>query len=191
MKLQPVAWSLVAVVLFGGTILSAQSLSEIAKKEEERRKAVKGPTKVYTNDDLKKYTPPAPDQAAPATAPVPSPDDPVAAATTKPAAEPPAPPGEATEAKDEAYWKGLMTAARTKLERDESYLEALQSRINALTNDFYARDDPAQRDQIWSQRVKALDELERMKTEVAEDKKAIEKVQEDARREGVPPGWLR
>jgi hypothetical protein len=106
-----------------------------------------------------------------------------AAAAAKPAAQ--------EEAKDEAYWKGLITAAQTKLERDESYLEALQSRVNALTNDFYARDDPAQRAVIWTQRTKALDEMERLKTEIAAGGKTIAKIQEDARREGVPPGWLR
>src|SRR5713226_8565590 len=32
--------------------LSAQSLADIAKKEEERRKAVPAPAKVYTNKDI-------------------------------------------------------------------------------------------------------------------------------------------
>lgn len=186
MKLAPVAWSLVAVVFLGGAAAEAQSLGDIAKKEEQRRKAVKEPAKVYTNDDLKKYPTPAPSPAQPAPdaaapAPVPAPDD-------KP--EQPKPAGQ-EEPKDEAYWRGLITAARTKLERDESYLEALQSRVNALTNDFYARDDPAQRAVIWTQRTKALDEMERLKTEIAEGTKNIAKIQEDARRAGVPPGWLR
>lgn len=196
MKRAPVAWSLLAVVVLGSAVASAQGLSDIARKEEERRKALKGPSKVYTNDDLKKHPIPAespqvPGKPAPAATtppPVAAPGDQppagaAAAAAAKPAAQ--------EEAKDEAYWKGLITAAQTKLERDESYLEALQSRVNALTNDFYARDDPAQRAVIWTQRTKALDEMERLKTEIAAGGKTIAKIQEDARREGVPPGWLR
>jgi hypothetical protein len=192
MKPAPIAWSLVGVILLGGTLARGQSLSDLAKKEEERRKAVKAPTKVYTNDDLKKYptSPPAgaPAEGQPATAPgapppVPAPTDQPPADASKAAPQ--------DELKDEAYWKDLLGAARTKLERDESYLEALQTRINSLTNDFYARDDPAQRAALWSQRTKALDEMERLKKDVVADKAAIAKIQDDARRAGVPPGWLR
>jgi hypothetical protein len=196
MKPAPIAWSLVAVFLLGGTLARAQSLADMAKKEEERRKATKAPTKVYTNDDLKKYPTPAPtlpEGQLPATAggvpAVPAPADPNAPDAAKPAD--PSKPAAQEEKKDEAYWKGLMTSARTKLERDESFLEALQSRVNALTNDFYSRDDPAQRSVIETQRNKALAEMDRLKTEVADDKANIAKIQEDARKEGVPPGWLR
>ena len=41
-----------------------------------------------------------------------------------------------------------MTDARQALERSQMYLDALQSKINALWADFTARDDPAQRAQI-------------------------------------------
>jgi hypothetical protein len=70
-------------------------------------------------------------------------------------------------------------------------MEALQTRINSLTNDFYARDDPAQRAVIETQRNKALAELDRLKNEIVDGKANIAKIQEDARKEGVPPGWLR
>lgn len=204
MKRAPIAWSLVAVFLLGGTLARAQSLADLAKKEEERRKAAKGPAKVYTNDDLKKYPtpPPTPEGqpatsgAAPAVPGVPAPPgDPNAPDAAKPP-EPPKPgdsskPSPAEEKKDEAYWRGLITAARTKLERDESYMEALQTRINSLTNDFYSRDDPAQRAVIETQRNKALAELNRLKNEIADDKANITKIQEDARKEGALPGWLR
>ena len=195
MKPAPIAWSLVAVFLLGGTLARAQSLADMAKKEEDRRKATKGPSKVYTNDDLKKYPtpPPTPEGQTPAPAAgtpgTPAPGEPNAADAAKPADPSKAAPVE--DKKDEAYWKGLITAARTKLERDESYKEALQTRINSLTNDFYARDDPAQRAVIETQRNKALSEMDRLKQEIADGKANIAKIQEDARKEGVPPGWLR
>ena len=44
---------LVVVFLSGtATALFAQSLADVAKKEEERRKTVSQPAKVYTNKDL-------------------------------------------------------------------------------------------------------------------------------------------
>ncbi len=70
-------------------------------------------------------------------------------------------------------------------------MDALQSRINALTTDFVNRDDPYQRAVIEGDRVKAIAELERLKKELQLQTKAVDDLREEARRAGVPPGWLR
>ena len=68
----------------------------------------------------------------------------------------------------------------------------MQTRINALTTDFVNRDDPAQRAVIERNRQKALAELAQPDEErLPDDKKAIADFEEEARRAGVPPGWLR
>ena len=78
-----------SVLLLGGsaTSLCAQSLADVAKKEEERRKEVKQPSKTYTNKDLTAVPPvtaaPAADAAAPA-APAPAADAAPAKAAEKP-----------------------------------------------------------------------------------------------------------
>ncbi len=69
--------------------------------------------------------------------------------------------------------------------------DALQSRLNALTTDIVNRDDPAQRAQLERERQRALLELDRTKIEIAEHVKAIAAIEEEARKAGVPPGWLR
>jgi hypothetical protein len=84
-----------------------------------------------------------------------------------------------------------MAALREQLDRDETYLSAIQNRIDSLTTDFVNRDDPAQRGQIAGDRDKALAELERLRKAVEEDRRAIPALEEEARREGVPAGWLR
>jgi hypothetical protein len=84
-----------------------------------------------------------------------------------------------------------MTAERDALARAQTFADALQSRINALTTDFAARSDPAQRAQIGNDRQKALAELERVRQEIAQHQKEITNIQEEARRAGVPPGWVR
>jgi hypothetical protein len=94
-------------------------------------------------------------------------------------------------AKDEAAWRQRMTSAREALDRSTSFASALQSQINGLTMDFINRDDPVQRAQIDQQRVKAVAELERTQREVENNKKAIGAIEEDARKAGVPAGWLR
>lgn len=71
------------------------------------------------------------------------------------------------------------------------FLEALQSRVNALATDFVNRDDPFQRAQIGQERQNALAEMDRVKADVERLKKDIETLEEEARKAGVPPGWLR
>jgi len=80
---------------------------------------------------------------------------------------------------------------QAQLERDQTYADALQSRINQLTSDFVGRDDPAQRAVLARDKQKAIDELNRLKQAIVNDKKAISDLEEEARRAGVPPGWLR
>ena len=79
----------------------------------------------------------------------------------------------------------------TAIERSKAFADALQSQINGLTTDFAARDDPAQRNAVAANRQKALTELDRVKKEITENTKALADLSEEARRAGVPPGWLR
>jgi len=168
----------------------AQSLGDVARKEEARRKTVKAAGKVYTNDTLRKEPeapPPAtpPSSAPAAAAPVPS------GAQGHGGEAQPAAPQPDQKKKDEAYWRGRITEARQNLARSQVFHDALQSRINALTTDFVNRDDPAQRRVIEADRLKALAELDRVTKEIAQSKKAIADIEEEARRAAVPPGWLR
>jgi hypothetical protein len=163
---------------------SAQSLGEVARKEEARRKDIKKPAKVYTNDTLRgdgTTAAPAPPLPAGLQATAPSPSGVQPDKTAKPD----------EEKKDEAYWRGRIAQERQAFQRAEMFRDALQTRINSLTADFTARDDPAQRNVIAADRQKALAELDRVKREIEEHKKAITDIEEEARKAGVPPGWLR
>jgi hypothetical protein len=173
---------------------TAQSLGDVARAEEARRKSIKQPAaKVYTNEDLTRGgdTPPAPAVGAPGPAP----------ATTTPAGENKAAEAKAAEEKkaaasaespkDEKYWRGRITAARSALERSKIFLDALQSRINALGTEFVNIDDPAHRAQVDQDRQRLIAEQERVKTDITQQTKAITDTQEEARKANVPPGWLR
>ena len=169
----------------------AQSLAEVAKQEEARRKAVKEPGKVYTNSDLRpdiSKGQPSPNSSATA-------DKPAAADSAKPSADAKEASGDkakdAEPVKDQAYWRERIGSARSALERSKIFADALQSRLNALTADFVNRDDPAQRSQIELERQRATNELARVNKEIAEQTKAIADIEEEARKAGVPPGWLR
>ena len=182
----------IAVGCLNAVAASGQTLGEVAKKESDRRKAQPQGGKVYTNKDLpasaqKPATPNPSAEAAPQT-----PTDPVAAATEQKAEAAKAatdkPQG---DQKDQAYWKGRMSTAREELRRSEMFAEALQTRVNSLNKDFNSRDNPAQRSAIGADRTEALNELTRVKQEVERGKKQIADIEEEARKAGVPPGWVR
>ncbi len=190
--------SIVCVLALVGAVapLGAQSLGDVARREAERRKTLKDDGKVLTNKDVPRVpqpeAPPAPadtsrqtdadhkDQTAPA--------DGDKAKTAEPASDAK---DTAGGAKDENYWRDRQKALLEQLERDEGYVTALQSRVNALTTDFVNRDDPVQRDVIAKDRQRALDEMVRLNAQIVAEKKAISDFEEEARRAGVPPGWLR
>lgn len=196
--------SLLAGALFASVPLAAQSLGDVARREQSRRETTpKG--KVYTNESLPEVTD-APVSVKPASPAAASADagpraggdaagqSGAAAGGQDSAAKGDGAKGDAKKddpEKDEKYWRDRMAKAREALARDESFAEALQSRINGLSNDFVNRDDPAQRNVIASNRDKALTELDRVKKEMKEHQKAIEDLRDEARREGVPAGWVR
>ncbi|MCU1385081.1 MAG: hypothetical protein JWL71_3778 [Acidobacteria bacterium] len=178
----------------------AQSLADVAKKEEERRKTTAEPAKVYTNRDLDHKSdgsPAAPDRlASPDTAKDAKSTDTKESAKAKDAgkdkeASQDKDPKEPKEPKDQAYWSGKLKSLQTQLEQDDAVTEAMQARINALTTDAVNRDDPIQRGKLERDRQKAIADLARLTKAVETDKKAIASLLEDARRAGVPPGWLR
>lgn len=185
--------ALVAIFAAAATFASvvaagAQTLAEVAQKEAARRKDVKAPVKVFTNDSIKRVPPAAPQQTPPADA-APQPAAPAAGAAGEAVGE--KPPEALDPQKDPEHWRKRITDARQARDRNAFLLEAVQSRINGLTTDFYARDDPYQRSQIELERNKALRELDLMKKQQIELEQKIAAIEEEARRANVPPGWLR
>ena len=179
-------------VLTWASLASAQPsmtkpLADVARAEEARRQAVRKPARVITNKDLR----PDISKGSPGVTTV----SPVTDSTTPANATPAAPAGAATPAagakQDQAFWAGRMKEARDKLTRSQLFADSLQTRINSLTTDFVNRDDPAQRAKIETDRQTALAELEKVKKDIADETNAITAIQDEARRAGVPVGWVR
>ena len=154
------------------------SLGELALREAVRRQAMTASTRRLTDADIA----PAPERVPP---------KPAAAATGSTTDE--VKPGEKLDEapKDEKWWRARMTAARAALERDKLLFAALDNRVSVLTRDVVNRDDPAQRAALITERLRALEELELMRKQVVADTEAIALVEEDARKAGIPPGWIR
>jgi hypothetical protein len=186
--------AILCFALAGATVapLLAQSLADVSKKEEDRRKNIKEPSKVYTNKDLPSVpastAEPAPDQASDAdkTADSAKGDDKAADKGKDKDKD-----TKDKVVKDQAYWSNRQQTLQTQLDHDQEFAEALQTRINSLNTDFVNRDDPVQRAAIGATRDKSIADLGRLKLTIEKDKQALSDLQEEARRAGVPPGWLR
>ncbi|MBP7776022.1 MAG: hypothetical protein KA371_02715 [Acidobacteria bacterium] len=175
----------------------AQSLADVARESTATRTEQRKPVKVYTNDNLKTDITPSSPVASSSADDLTSPDAsgamtpadggaPADAASSGPATD-----ARDQRSKDEAAWRARINAARESLDRSTSFASALQTQINSLTTDFVSRDDPAQRAQIEQQRLKAVAELERTQREIESNRKAIAAIEDEARKAGVPAGWLR
>jgi len=186
-------WQAPAIVVAIITWLAAPpaTLGEAAQREAIRRHFSRHAVATLSNLGMPVEIVPASNQPAagavgtPATALPSQPANPAQAG----AAADPAMAGEPR--KDEKWWRDRIAASRSALERDGVLAEAMQSRINSLQADAISRDDPAQQLQLRQQLGRALGELERLKKQVEADRKAITDVQNEARRQGVPPGWVR
>lgn len=183
----------VALMLMSAAQAGAQSLGDVARQEEARRKSVGGAGKVYTNDRLQPAPPSSASPAVPAAAAKPA--EPATGDTAaKPETSGGASAGAAVGAeppKTEEEWRKRMADARDAVARSQTFIDALQSRINALNTDFENRDDPAQRGAVAADRQKATIEMDRVKKEMEQQQKAIKAIQDEARRAGVPAGWTR
>lgn len=184
------------VVLGASVAAAAQSLADVARKEAERRKGVAEAAKVYTNDDVEKVTTSlTTGTSAKPSAPADSAAVPPAVTAGDGKAQPGSSASRASSADaakaDEAAWRTRIGAARQELAKAEAFERALQSQINGLWAEFTARDNPVERSKIERDRGDAMGEQERLKVEIVSLKKQIADIEEEARRAGVPAGWLR
>ena len=93
--------------------------------------------------------------------------------------------------KDEGWWRDRMAKARQALAKDEAALPVAEGKVAAMTTEVINMDDPARQSKMRQQLMVTLAEVERLKGQIETDKKTIADIQVEARRAGVPPGWIR
>lgn len=151
------------VVLFAGaTLASTQSLVEVAKKEKERRKKVDAQGKqAFTEHDLR-GGPRLPPTSSTASTPA------AGSAETPAGTETPAEPEE-DPTKTESYWRERVAGVNKKIQDLEAKLQSPE--LNADTRGA-SRRQAAERD-------------------LAQARSEKQAIADEARRKGVPPGWIR
>ena len=160
----------------------AQSLADLARKEKERRSKEAKPSRVIRNQDVK----------ALGNAKV------THSTATPPAASPPAESsgtgtaGESTASQpplDEARWRNALTEARLQLKLAENRALVLELRVNELRNRFLTESDGSTRSLIDQEMNRTLHELETDREDIAKADEALRKLEDSARKAGVPADW--
>jgi hypothetical protein len=94
--------------------------------------------------------------------------------------------------RNESDWKGLMNNAQARVVQADLRIKQLQDEARKLENDFYAWSDGNYRDRVikpaWD---KALEDLKKARDESDAARQAMSDLEEEARKSGTPPGWLR
>jgi hypothetical protein len=189
------AWVLALGLLLVAGGVSGQSLAEAAKREKERR-AKSGPTgPAFTDEDLKEHGEAAGSTSGDAgdSAGKPAGED---AGGDKSAGGRSFTPKGRAGAGDEAYWRGRAKARRDAVAAAEARVARAQASdaqgggirqplpIDAMKQ--VPRSTATGRDQHGTDA-----NLEAAKAELARARKALEDLEDEARRKGILPGWLR
>ena len=159
------------------SLVAAQSLGDAARKEQERRKKNKQAgvqAKVITEEELGGSRPASGKAAAKA-------ED----STTTPA--PPAPASNEDNDREEQYWRDRAAAARAEVSRLEEVLKELE-KLFLVQGESYVDDSGKTviRDLAHLREIVA-----RAKSDLAAARQAVADLEEEARRKGALPGWLR
>ena len=160
------AWLAVPLGLALAQGSMGQSLGDAARREKERRaKVVKAPVRSYTDTDLPSHG--GTDTPQPSASPDPSPS-PAASAS----------PGEdqtAVRRRTENEWRSRFAAARASVREAEA--AAWHTGVEVV----YVNGIPMQ------QQIRKFEETEDLRAA----RKALEDLEEEFRRTGLPPGWSR
>ncbi len=167
---------ILSLFLLMGFLLSQSPLVELSKKEKERRKKIKT-AKVITNADLGKA--PRPSVII------------KGGKSSLPAVMGEESEGEKSTKKTKEWWVSRKRKLEEKIASLKKKIQELQQKVNALSTNFLIEQRPIAQQRVKSALEKAKGQLEAAKKELAEAEKALEKLYEDARKAGIPPGWLR
>ena len=170
------------------------SLTELAGRTKEQKARNKRFVRLITNADLERFQnapvslsrPPRAHRSAPSRA---------QSKARKPVSEnkpcQTAPDGPTTREPDLGFWKQTFAEARLNYKTAVHRVLVLQLKMNNLRNAFFREDDGSTQALIQSQMQETLERIEQSKLEIEETKKAIERLQKEARKAGISPQLLR
>jgi len=189
---------LLVVGLVGGLVgglaavdARAQSLSEVARQERERRSQQADGGRTITTETV---AAPRPGSSL-TVAGVPRPAEPAGEEDAGPEpAGAAAPAEEAVPARgdDEAAWRARFAEAREEIARADARLALSEQELADLNNQLLTRSDIYNREyQLGPMIVARQAEIDAGRQQVAEANQALERLSTELRRAGLPAGWGR
>jgi hypothetical protein len=190
------------LLLVAASSAYSQSLADLAKKEKERRQAVKTTVKVITNERGTKYERASISTGTPSSATDRTGVEKTAADVEKTAGEGQA---GAAAAKDkalidepvdfqgrpESFWKQTFADARQKVQDLENESNVLILKFNDLQNRFYREDNGFKQQEIQREMQKTIYEQDKNKENLDKARTALADLETEARKSGALPGWIR
>jgi predicted RNase H-like nuclease (RuvC/YqgF family) len=176
-KINIAGWS-VAFIVCSSTIVSAQTVADIARRARAQRQNTPA-TIIISNQNSK--------SEAPAAKPEVIPSEVAKAEEAKPATETPAAPA---DGRDEKWWRGQFEKVRSEITRLETEIPVLDAELKTANREFLTRAyDPDGRGQkaISS----ANERLQGAQNELAKAKARVAQLENDLRRADAPAGWAR
>ncbi len=180
--------TLLAILFIGNFTLesSAQSLGELAHREEERRRQTT-PGKQYTNADL-----PRTENATPAPVMQPDPGPAAAAAASAdpspakaPGADADVPPARGREKRDETYWRARARELRGHVQRTQTEIRSLEARLTELDTQAATSPDALRERDVTATHVRKL--RQNLQSFAQEE----ERFEQRARADRVPADWIK
>lgn len=189
-RLRGAAFAVGLFALVAPSVANAQSLADVARREEARRERVVEPVKVYSNDDLTPdFTVPPPPET-PAAAPPP----PAEAENEPEKADGVQPEGQAVsedavrtddqpkDTKGEAFWRDRASTLRNRVDAQRAQVAALRTRAAELAG---SEIPTAARERELTQMtlLKAQSDLAHFEQDLAD-------FELTARQKNIPPAWI-
>jgi len=189
-------WVLALGLLLAAGGVSGQSLAEAAKREKERREKTGPNGPAFTDEDLKRR---GEEEASTSGEAGDSAGKPAGEGTggDKPSGGKSFTPKARTGAGDEAYWRrrakarrDAVAAAEARVAQAQATLDQTQAGLRQPLPGDAMRQVPRSVATDSARRAAGTN-LEAAKAELARARKAVEDLEDEARRKGVLPGWLR
>lgn len=190
------------------SVLSAQSLGELARQEKAKRQSQPKAQKVYTNDNLPKATAmessggmttsapsPAAETGATETGASEAPAEGAAGAASAAASTPPAS-GESQEAKPDdkkktkEYWEAQFRQAYAAVDRAEEELSLANDELTLAQMNQARELDPQKKAQLDQEVSTKLDAADAKRAAAEKAKQALEDLKAQFKESGAPEDWM-
>ena len=183
----------VAVAVAGGVLAQAAragqavSLGELARQQRaQRATGQEKPKKVYTNDNLPPKASGGVSVAGQMSATVEVSQGGESAQVGDTGA------AQGADVHDEKYYRKTMSGLRTRLDFHKRELSVLEQKLSQGSTQFYTDPNKTLQEEFSRSGINKLQEdIEKKKADIAADEQAISDLEDQLRREGAPPGWLR